>query len=128
MGVRTTTRGGDLAGLLGGRDLFLEDRIDLVPKGPFVLRVARDRHMENKIHSSAPDPDNVRLVMFRDSFAEAIMSYLAEHFSHCYFHWTDKFHEGALLREKPNLVISETVERLLWRDVTEDEWMLKENQ
>lgn len=123
--VRTTTNGGDLAGLLGGRDLFLEDRIDLVPRPPFQLRVARDRHMESKINAFAPEPDNIRLVMFRDSFAEAIMSYLAEHCSKSFFQWTDRFEEEAILREKPNLVITQMVERLLWRDVTEDEWMVE---
>jgi len=122
--VKQTTQGGDLAGLLGGRDLFLEDRIDMVPRAPFELRVARERHMEAKVRAFAPDPDGIRLVMFRDSFGDAMMSYLAEHCSKSYFQWTDRFHEDAIVQEKPNMVITQMIERLLWRDVKEDEWMV----
>lgn len=121
--VHKTTDGGDLSGVLGGRDFFLEDRIDMVPRAPFVLRVARERHMEPVIRSTASDPDKVRLVMFRDSFGEAMMSYLAEHFEQSLFVWTDQFDERHLLDAKPTLVITEIVERFLWRDIDENQWM-----
>lgn len=122
--TRKTTQGGDLAGVLGGKDFFLEDRFDMVPRAPFVLRVARERHMEPVIRASAPDPDKVRLVMFRDSFGEAMMSYLAEHFEKSLFVWTDQFDEQHLLDMKPTLVITEIVERFLWREVDESRWMM----
>jgi len=122
--VRTTTNGGDLAGMLGGRDIFLEDRIDLFPKPPLELRLSRDKSRENLLNATATDPDGVRLVMFRDSFAETMMGYLAEHFQTTCFKWTYNFHEDIILQEKPNLVITQMVERTLWYDITEEDWML----
>ena len=121
--VRKTTEGGDLSGVLGGRDFFLEDRFDMVPRPPFELRVARERHMESVLRSAASDPDKVRLLMFRDSFGEAMMSYLAEHFEKSLFVWTDQFEESHLLEMKPTLVITEIVERFLWREIDERDWM-----
>jgi len=54
-------------------------------------------------------------VMFRDSFANALIPYLAEDFSRVAFVWDRDLDPELVLRERPDVVIQEIVGRFLGR-------------
>jgi hypothetical protein len=113
--VTRETEGGDLAGVLGIKDLYREQRIELAPKPPLKLLIQREQHQMGRLVTEKPDAGLPRLVMFRDSFGETVMPFLAEHFSRGVFIWTDQFQREDVEEHNPDLVITQMVERLLWR-------------
>jgi hypothetical protein len=121
--IETDRRGGDLAGLINLRDLYHERRLDLSPR--YAVRAHK---------SSVPvvgDPANLgdllaapyaletgdtalpRGVLFHDSFAQPLIPMLAEHFQRLATIWDDEFHPDIVLREHPDIVIQQLVERKL---------------
>lgn len=52
--------------------------------------------------------------MFRDSFSDALIPYLSEIFNRSSYFWTHSFVPEVILKEKPNIVILETVERYIY--------------
>ncbi|MFC2100994.1 hypothetical protein ACFLRZ_04105 [Bacteroidota bacterium] len=56
---------------------------------------------------------NPRMLMFRDSYANSLLSLLSEHFSRSTYLWTNHFYSGIIEKEKPNLVIHEILERFI---------------
>lgn len=62
-----------------------------------------------------PDRSRPRAVMFRDSFANALIPYLAEDFSRVAFVWDRDLDPELVLRERPDVVIQEIVGRFLGR-------------
>jgi hypothetical protein len=56
-----------------------------------------------------------RAVFFRDSFTSQMMPFLAEHFDRAVFVWTDGFDPQVVLRERPQVVVQQLVERKLMR-------------
>ena len=60
----------------------------------------------------------IEMVMFRDSFASAMVPYLSEHFRRSTYIWkwnydADLF-KAVIEKEQPQIVIDECVERLLY--------------
>ncbi|MEX2216339.1 MAG: hypothetical protein WD768_19665 [Phycisphaeraceae bacterium] len=110
------TPGGDLAGVLGIRDHFTEDRIELVAKPPLKLKVLREEYDKSPHTTQAPGKGLPRLVMFRDSFGSFLKPYLAEHFDKAVFVWSDQFHPEYVDQHQPDVVITQMVERFFWRD------------
>lgn len=109
------TIGADLAGVLGIKNLYREQRIELVPKPPLRLLIQREQFNDSRLITAKPDARLPRLVMFRDSFGETVMPFLAEHFSHGVFIWTDQFQREDVEEHQPDVVITQMIERLLWR-------------
>jgi hypothetical protein len=60
-----------------------------------------------------PDTALPRAVIFRDSFATALVPLLAEHFRRSVYVWKNAFDTAVIEREKPDFVIHELVERCL---------------
>ena len=53
-----------------------------------------------------------KMVMFRDSYATALMKFLSHSFGRTVFVWQQNWDKGFIEREKPDIVILELVERL----------------
>jgi alginate O-acetyltransferase complex protein AlgJ len=111
--------GGDLASMLG----FVEElpegmtikfdltgksrKVNLPPEDPEVPLEQQPFAMESQ------DPWLPRAVMFRDSFAEPLVPLLSEHFARIAYVWSHEIKTDLILKEKPNVVIEEFVERLI---------------
>lgn len=118
-------------GLLGGLsymiamgDLYQEDVVLMEPKfqrNAFEVsgKEAQLNHFQPLSVYENPDKSLPRALVIRDSFVHEIIPFMAEHFSRMYFVWpfpTDAvqvrgFDTEAILREKPDIVIDEFVER-----------------
>lgn len=112
--------GGDLALMLSMSDSLKEERYVLAPKKEIK---AKDGAQGNYQDPSYPgrkavikvtnDNNLPNLVMFRDSFSTALIPYLSENFNRSSYFWTHSFVPEVILKEKPNIVILETVERYI---------------
>lgn len=112
---RSIEPAGDLSRLMGIQNRFKEHHLNLDPNPPRVARVQRDQFEENRVESTLENPELPKLLLFRDSFGAALMPLLAQHFESATFIWTDQFNPRAVEETKPNVVISEMLERLLMR-------------
>ena len=54
-----------------------------------------------------------KVVVFRDSFSDALRLYFAANFQEVVFIWYKKFSREIILKEKPDIVITEVVERFI---------------
>ena len=112
------TAGMDLARMLGLRDVLTEDSLRLVPHQPRAARVveppdADSELMYARVVTTQADQHLPRLVMFRDSFASALIPFLSEHFSRAVYMWQYNFEPALVEREHPDVVIEEWVGRKL---------------
>lgn len=103
--------GGDLAGILG-QNMVESNAWYLIPK-PGLLQFNRKLS-----YQYAPDPmviDNPqakgRALFFRDSFATSWRPFLGYNFNHVVLLWHDELDAAGIEREKPDIVVSEMVER-----------------
>lgn len=107
---------GDLAGLMGLKEFFTEEHINLKPLGNYSAGI-------ESINDAAKSPVTVehndnslpRAVVFRDSFFSAVAPYLADHFRFSQYYWqywnTWTPIEEILRAAKPDIVIEEIAER-----------------
>jgi alginate O-acetyltransferase complex protein AlgJ len=123
--VAATRKGGDLAKMLGVADDIQEryDRLD-----PSLRRCAQEEALSNYMDRDwKPFPDPVaytcssaslRLVMLHDSFGNGIRPYLAENFRKSVFvrqhQLPGDVFKAIVLKEKPDLVVEEIVERMVY--------------
>jgi hypothetical protein len=116
-----TTRGGDLAQMLGVEERLPEVHLNLVP-----LQARKAQPIEPGFHVPLPplmqpllmqqaDAHLPRAVMFRDSFGGGLVPFLSEHFQRILYVWQELYEFDAPLieREHPEVVIQEIVERKL---------------
>ncbi len=114
--------GGDLAHMLGLDDRYHEDYLILAPRTP---RQAHAVPVDPRwqlpawrwpLLTERPGARLPRAVMFRDSFAACIVPFLSEHFRHIYYvrQEPEEFDYALVEREKPDIVVQETVERKLF--------------
>jgi alginate O-acetyltransferase complex protein AlgJ len=115
MGVRVFDEG-DIASFLGlGGGLLREDYLALAPRPPdYQIKEARTGNSIILIteHKNQKLP---RLLMFRDSFATAMIPFLSQHFS-CAFYVSEadhRFRPEMIKTERPDIVVQESVERFL---------------
>jgi hypothetical protein len=123
--VASIRGGGDLAAMLGIEGDIKEpyDRLE-----PRFTTCSQDEPMPNYMNrdwkpfpepmaSDCPGAD-LRLVMFHDSFGKWLRPYLSEHFKRSVFIFQnnlpgDQF-RAIILQEKPDIVIDESVERMIY--------------
>jgi hypothetical protein len=60
-----------------------------------------------------PDQSQPRVVIFRDSFASALIPFLSEHFSRAVYLWQNNVDPQVIEDERPDVVIHELVGRRL---------------
>jgi alginate O-acetyltransferase complex protein AlgJ len=75
---------------------------------------ARERRQKPLAHGT-PDLEMPRGVMFRDSFANALIPYLSENFRRILYVWTPDIETGIVEREQPDVVIQQIAGRFLSR-------------
>jgi hypothetical protein len=110
------TAGMDLAGMVGLKDVLTEDDLQLVPRRPRNARVIEPAHAEenlmyDRVVTEQDDRRLPRAVVFRDSFASALIPFLSEHFSRTVYLWQNNFDPVVVQQEHPDVVIQEWVGR-----------------
>ena len=114
--------GGDLAEMLLLPDIWRERDMVAEKRGALLAHVAPDgaypdpadhperiRTARETAHNDWP-----RAVFFHDSFAKAMIPFLAERFSRSVFLWSHAFAPAIIEAEKPDVVVLETVERYVF--------------
>jgi alginate O-acetyltransferase complex protein AlgJ len=112
------TAGMDLAGMLGLKDELTEDDLQLMPHQQRSAKVVEpavpsDHLMDARVVTEHAERTLPRLVMFRDSFASALIPFLSEHFSRAVYLWQYNFDPAVVEAEHPDVVIEEWVGRKL---------------
>jgi hypothetical protein len=123
--VQNTARGGALARFIGEGDSRREEMIALAPRHPRLARGAMSTahaaeaaaalgmtpEVLQKIYALTERPHAAipRLVMWRDSYADALMPLLSEHFGRAVYLWTWRmvFDQETIVRERPDVVIQQ---------------------
>ncbi|HZT61258.1 MAG TPA: hypothetical protein VFA21_21810 [Pyrinomonadaceae bacterium] len=110
----TSTKGGDLAGMLGLYDVLTEDKYIMVPKRPRA-QLARNCFDRGRCTSRVEGASLPRLYMQRDSFSSYLIPLLAEHFSEGLYVWDVRpgWHPDLIEAARPNVVLLEMSERSL---------------
>lgn len=117
--VRAEQTGGrDLAGMLGLADSMTEEDLVLAPRVERCARiveesVAGSRGSAARVVTECKTPGLPRAVIFRDSFASALVPFLSEHFSRALYLWQRDMDPAVILEERPDVVIQEWVGRRL---------------
>lgn len=119
------TRGGDLAGMLALKDAFHDRAVAVTPVSPLrARRVSTGLPDELNVAPGTapqaweiPDEGAPMAVVFRDSFANALIPFLSEHFRRTLYVTHYGIDRTVVLRECPAIVILEFAERELQRAV-----------
>jgi len=111
-----------LAQIVGLGRFMHEDVPVLTPIRPAAAVPATERaRYEDRVARQLPlvlgtgDPSMPRAVVFRDSFSNALVPFLSEHFERIVWVWDRDVLPEVVLREQPDLVIQEVVGRFLER-------------
>ena len=113
------THGLDLAGMIGLTRVLRETDLRLIPTRQRRARVvepagAPATEETGRLVTEIDDPELPRALIFRDSFASALVPFLSEHFSRAVYLWQDDFDAAEVLNERPRIVIQEIVGRHLY--------------
>jgi hypothetical protein len=116
--ARMMTAGMDLARMLGLAADLSEEDLPLVPLAPRYARVveplqSRPNLEVGRLVTEQADPSRPRAVIFRDSFASALIPFLSEHFSRAVYLWQHNMAPDVVMAEQPRVVIQEWVGRHL---------------
>ena len=117
MNSHANSGGGDLAGFINVKGLMNDTVISLKPRTAWRAKSLKINYESmtgrKSVGSEVDDPRLPRLVMFRDSFSDALIPYLSEHFSRSVYIWKPTVDFTVIEREQPDVVIYEVVERYL---------------
>jgi hypothetical protein len=113
-----STRGRDLAAVLGLAGAIGEVDLTLVPRTPRRARVVEPEHPNRygedaRIVTVRDDATLPRAVVFRDSFGSALVPFLSEHFARTVFLWQANLDPEVVEAERPRVVIQEWAGRRL---------------
>ncbi|MCG3150214.1 MAG: hypothetical protein PCFJNLEI_03694 [Verrucomicrobiae bacterium] len=114
MPVEQQTPGWDLARLMGLADILREEDRQLTRvRRAKIVEIDREDPTWNvgRVALEVDDPALPKLVMFRDSFGSALVSFLAEHFRRSLFLWQHDFDPAIIENEKPDYVVWEITSR-----------------
>jgi hypothetical protein len=111
-----------LSQIVGLGRLHHEDMVVIEPAEPAAAVPAAERaRFDERVRLQLPlvlgtgDPSMPRAVVFRDSFSNALVPFLSEHFERVVWVWDRDVLPEVVLREQPDLVIQEVVGRFLER-------------
>jgi len=117
---KLTTRGMGLAQLVGLSETCPEERLVLTPTEPRAEIPPSERvRYEERVRKQLPvalgtrDPSLPRALMFRDSFANALVPYLSENFERILYVWERNLDPRIVEKESPDVVIQQLTERFL---------------
>ena len=117
--VERRSEGLDLARMMGLRDVLHEVDLALVPRRPRLAKVVDPPGVSpmvelGRIVTEIPGSTLPRAVIFRDSFATALVPFLSEHFSRTVYLWQKDFVPEQVLEEQADVVIYEIAGRHLY--------------
>lgn len=107
---RREFRGGDMISLMGVPGTFRELRPILKRRAPGEPPVRHERPGE-PIRTGTGRPDDPRLLMFYDSFGHRLIPFLSVHCDSALFVSGDIFDASEVIAHKPDIVLSELIER-----------------
>jgi len=102
---------GDLAAFLPYDERFIERSISLIPLTPDHAEL--DQAANRMIISSIPDNQLPGALIFRDSFSDALIPFLSEHFSRIVYAHSFSVDFDLVDSEQPDIVIFELAQRYL---------------
>lgn len=110
------TPGMDLARTLALGDRLSEQDLSLEPTRPRRARVTEPLHPnphgeEARLVTEIDDSSLPRAVIYRDSFTNALIPFLSEHFSRAVYLWEYDVDPALIAAERPDIVIMEVVGR-----------------
>lgn len=110
--------GFDLARMMGLTGVLEEDNLTLESRRPRAARIVEPRTpnrygIEARLVTTLPDAAQPRAVIFRDSFASALIPFLSEHFSRALYLWQYNVDPSVIEHERPDIVIHQVVGRRL---------------
>lgn len=119
---RYTDRGIGLTSMVGLSDVFHEEILQLeriAPQSQILMhnkqQYARREREQKPLAHGVPGAALPRAVVFRDSYANALIPYLSENFRRVLYVWTRDVEASFVEREKPDIVIQQIAGRLLDR-------------
>lgn len=114
--------GGDLARMLGSRDLRTDEQVNLLPRtarhavfSDGTERTGVDVRYQEFLISQREGAPIGRAVIYRDSFLNTMIAILAESLGRGVFVWGAEVDYKLLEREHPDVVILQMIERRLYR-------------
>jgi len=120
--LERTTPGLGLARIVGLSLAYPEQSLDLVVESPRAAPAQRRRaDLDERIRKRLPfalgtgDPALPTAVLFRDSFADALIPFLSESFSRIVYVWERDVDPAVVESETPDVVIQQIAERFLDR-------------
>ncbi|MGD0540976.1 MAG: hypothetical protein ABSB33_05620 [Tepidisphaeraceae bacterium] len=114
---RTTRRSGDLARYMDLYYEYDEDWPELVRRDPFPAITSPDNSM---VVTHGPEEKAPALFMYHDSFTRYLGKFLGPNFSRANWVWTNTLDGELALRAKPDVVVDEFLERLLYAPAPPD--------
>ena len=102
---------GDLAAFLPYDERYVERTIALIPLAPY--RAILEQGADRIVISSIPDSPLPGALVFRDSFSDALIPFLSEHFSRAVYAHSFSVNLDLVDKEKPDIVILELAQRYL---------------
>lgn len=114
--------GGDIARFLGLKFDLSEGHVHARHPAERVVKDASGGDLKvttvdvvyrQKVVTECSDGEIPKAVIFRDSFGEALMPWLAQHFRRAVFVWSDEIVPEVIEQEQPDVVIQEFIERRL---------------
>ncbi len=108
----------DLARMMRLTSVLEEDEVTLEWRRPRQASIVEPLHpnphgIDARIVTTTPAPNLPRAVVFRDSFASAVIPFLAEHFSRALYLWQHNVDPVVVASERPDVVVHEIVGRRL---------------
>jgi hypothetical protein len=116
---RTTRKSGDLARYMDLYYEYDEDWPELVRRVPFP-RITTPDHPFYMVVTHGPDPRAPSLFMYHDSFTNYLGQFLGPNFSTATWQWTETVDGDLVLKAKPDVVVDEFLERLMYSPLPPD--------
>ena len=114
--TKQSSSAGDLADMIGGTEFLEDSEFDFQPIKPFASYVG-DWNNFKDFAMKRNDASLPRVLLFRDSFADALQPFLSENFQYVKYYWRRWDSETsihAMIHDvKPDIVIEEFVERFV---------------
>lgn len=112
------TEGLDLAGMIGLGRAMTEEDLQLVPRHARCARIVEETVPASKgsaarVVTECGTPGLPRAVIYRDSFASALVPFVAEHFGRALYLWERDVDPSVIAAERPDVVVLEWVGRRL---------------
>lgn len=107
---------GDLADMLGIEQYYPRKEIQVNLKDTSI-RLEQSTTSDVVLHyhnTHLVDSCHLRAMVFRDSYSNYLIPYLNKHFEYCTYVWTYNFMHDMISQEKPDVVILEAQQRVLF--------------